>query len=203
MTCAGRVRYDGDMNEFNPADYGPVFAPLLAVDRNRSLDGGAADAALRKSLHDLSLHAAFAPRTIVDPDAAEACLAGLWLLCDELDRSHTISQGIETPAGSFWHGIMHRRERDFSNAKYWFRRVGRHGAYERIAAAALELATSDAERLWAGRIAPGGAWDPLAFVDLCQAAQRDEPAAGSYCRRVQQAEWEALWHWCYNAACGA
>ena len=52
---------------------------------------------------------------------AACCLAGVWLLHDYLDESHTISQRIDTPSGSFWHGIMHRREGDFSNAKYWFR----------------------------------------------------------------------------------
>jgi hypothetical protein len=49
--------------------------------------------------------------------------AGLWLYVDDLDRSHHVSQSIETPVGSYWHGIMHRREGDFSNAKYWFRRA--------------------------------------------------------------------------------
>lgn len=50
--------------------------------------------------------------------------AGLWLYVDDLERSHTISQNIHTPAGSYWHGIMHRREGDFWNSKYWFRKAG-------------------------------------------------------------------------------
>ncbi len=58
--------------------------------------------------------------------------AGLWLYIDDLDRSHTISQAIENPTGSFWHGIMHRREGDFSNSHYWFRRAGRHPAMKLI-----------------------------------------------------------------------
>jgi hypothetical protein len=52
--------------------------------------------------------------------------AALWLLCGELDRSHAVSQQIDTEDGAYWHGIMHRRERDFSNANYWFRRASKH-----------------------------------------------------------------------------
>src|SRR5437899_244778 len=42
---------------------------------------------------------------------------------DYLDESHTISQNIPGADGGFLHGIMHRREPDYPNAKYWFRRV--------------------------------------------------------------------------------
>ena len=48
---------------------------------------------------------------------ASACLAGLWLYHDYLDESHAVSQSIHTPAGSYWHGLMHRREPDFANPK--------------------------------------------------------------------------------------
>lgn len=51
---------------------------------------------------------------------------GIWLYVDDLDRSHTISQGIESTTGSYWHGIMHRREGDFSNSRYWHRKAGGH-----------------------------------------------------------------------------
>ncbi len=56
---------------------------------------------------------------------ALACIeAGLWLLADDLDTSHKICQNIATPLGSAWHAIMHRREGDFSNSLYWWRRAG-------------------------------------------------------------------------------
>src|SRR5437879_1070257 len=52
--------------------------------------------------------------------------AGLWLYVDDLKRSHRVSQGIEGQTGALWHGIMHRREGDFSNCHHWMRRAAGH-----------------------------------------------------------------------------
>ena len=70
--------------------------------------------------------------------------AALWLIAGELDRSHKISQKFETPDGSYWHGIMHRREGDFWNAKYWFRHAGQHPVFEQLAKQ-LEIMVADTE----------------------------------------------------------
>ncbi len=56
--------------------------------------------------------------------------SGLWLLAGELDRSHDISQQFGSSDGSYWHMIMHRREGDFGNAKYWCRRTGSHPVHQ-------------------------------------------------------------------------
>jgi len=60
------------------------------------------------------------------PAFARAMLAGLWLWHDWLDESHTISQALHDQTGSFWHAIMHRREGDFSNSKYWYAKADDH-----------------------------------------------------------------------------
>src|SRR4051794_22468194 len=52
--------------------------------------------------------------------------AGLWLYVDNLERSHTVSQSLDSPTGAYWHGIMHRREGDFANSHYWMRRAAGH-----------------------------------------------------------------------------
>ena len=111
--------------------------------------------------------------TAIPAERRMECLSGLWLLAGDIDRSHTISQDIHTSTGSFLHGIMHRREGDFGNAKYWFRKVGNHPVLVQIA-----------ERL--GDLYP----DPFAFVDACSQAADDQLALR--CQQAQWIEWQLL-----------
>ncbi len=47
-----------------------------------------------------------------------------WLYFDELGRAHEICQAMDDPLGAHLHAIVHRREGDFGNALYWYRRAG-------------------------------------------------------------------------------
>src|SRR5262249_3411310 len=107
-------------------DYPPALTELLRDRRLNAPGPGTPNAAARPLLRELTVPAAFAPHPVSDGDMARACLAGLWLYHDFLDESHQISQEIDTPTGSYWHGLMHRREPDYGNAAYWFRRVRAH-----------------------------------------------------------------------------
>jgi hypothetical protein len=167
---------------FDPSAYGPAFAPLLNVDRRRPLDAGTPSNASRGGLKSLAVEEAFAHTKVVDDDMAACCISGVWLLHDFLDESHTISQSIETPSGSYWHAIMHRREGDFGNSKYWYRRVGRHPIIDRLG-----------EQL-------GSTYDPFAFVDRCEAVVRGKSKDRDACLDVQQIEWELLFDYCYRRA---
>jgi hypothetical protein len=157
---------------------------------------------LRASLAALSPEAVVAPHALQNSDMALACLAGLWLRHDFLDESHQISQAIENPTLSYWHAIMHRREGDFSNAKYWFRRVGKHGVFAPLAIAARELAEKAQSAGAAGFLFATADWDASGFVDLCERALRDSPAARAVCMKIQQCEWELLFDDCYRQAIG-
>jgi hypothetical protein len=197
----------GVMSAFELQAFGPAFAALLDVDRRRALDSGRPNAAALPELKKLSIDSAFAhiqspfgkPQP-ADAEMGACCLAGIWLLHDYLDESHKISQAIDTSSGSFWHAIMHRREGDFSNAKYWFRHVGQHAVFDSIGQRAGELVAVRGEEAMLKKLITSGTWDPFAFVDLCQAAIGGGKNARDLCLDIQQAEWELLFEHCYLAA---
>jgi hypothetical protein len=105
-----------------------------------------------------------------------AVQSGLHLFNESLDKSHTLSQEIHNTTGSYWHGIMHRMEGDYSNAKYWFRQVGDHPAFSALLQEAqaicesFDLQSIDHSNLKSQlhKLAASSAWDPYGFIDLVQ-----------------------------------
>ncbi len=118
--------------------------------------------------------------------------AALWLLAGDLERSHKISQSFENADGSYWHGIMHRREGDFWNSKYWFRRVGKHPGLSQLAE---QISNCQETRQWAARYFPGLlSADTVAdtLVDGCEAAVSGKSELTEQFELICWWEWQLL-----------
>jgi hypothetical protein len=189
-------------HHFDPSAYPSACSRWLDGERLCDLGPGYPRLDLRPDLEKLSAEDLLAGQPIADRHAADACLAGIWLLHDFLEESHRISQGIPTPTGSYWHGIMHRREPDFSNAKYWFHRVGDHPVFGELGRVAAELTGAHASSEAARSLRLSVAWDPFAFVDLCQAVRRGRTDIAGICREIARVEWELLFDYSYRKAVG-
>jgi hypothetical protein len=120
-----------------------------------------------------------------------ALAAGLLQVFDFWDASHEAAQRAddlgENAVSAYWHGIAHRREPDAGNAAYWFRRVGRHALYPRLAVAVGPLLDESGDPALAHRLVKGGSWDPFAFIDLCTRSRPDSPPA-ALALAIQQRE---------------
>ena len=156
------------MMTFIPSSYGSAIAELLDRERLPELGPGSPNVAVKPALQSLI--------------ATKLCLAGLWLLHDFLDGSHTISQDIDTPEGSFWHAIMHRREPDASNSKYWWRLVGSHPVLKQLRQESPALGYTYT--------------NPFDFVDFCERVRGSGTKEEELARRIQRLEWQLLFDHC-------
>lgn len=119
--------------------------------------------------------------------------AGL-LYHDHHNEAHDLVEDMTDAEGAVIHAIVHRREPDFWNARYWYRRVGDHPIYRSMTGRVVELAGTDATSSVARRLVLSGTLDPLAFVDACESVVRKGAAdpVAQFLRRLQHAEFEAL-----------
>ncbi len=115
------------------------------------------------------VHDAALTQEIEAADAHDLAKIGLHLLNDDLAASHALSQQHEgEPLADYWHAVIHRREGDYGNSRYWFGRVGRIPLL-------AEVYGAD----------PGA---PAAFVERCRAAGRGRDAALEQFQRDEMAQ---------------
>jgi len=184
----------------------PTARHLLKLDPNAYgalVPTGSGSAEARDLLESVKPAQLLASGVLKRPEDGDAMMAGLWLWHDWLDESHTISQGLHNATGSFWHAIMHRRERDFGNAKYWYARCADHPVLPSLnakASAILNPLPADKALL---RLTANG-WNANAFVDFVEHVhERPDDPHYRLAVALQRLEWRVLFDHCTRAAGGS
>jgi hypothetical protein len=191
-TNAGRLVLDVQSSRMKTQ---PDFSSLLATPTPPELGPGPRagvqpQSALNPALDHCLQH------SNLSVEAQHLIRALLLLWHDHLEPAHELAQTIDTAGGAFVHGIMHRREPDYGNAAYWFRRVGLHPAFTEIARRVSELPPSSSNSALNQQLVRKGQWDPYGFINACSSAakQLSDPVQ-HYLREVQRIETESLLDW--------
>jgi hypothetical protein len=118
---------------------------------------------------------------------------GVLYALDAIHEAHAIFQDAKGDLGSYWHGMMHRREGDFDNARYWFRRSGILPFFSE-----LHRAASESSALMARQ----SNWDPYVFTGECEQSRFGETEGLNELLALQRAEFEVLFDYCWRQSVG-
>jgi hypothetical protein len=118
--------------------------------------------------------------------------AGLLYAYDAIDESHRIVQELAGAHASYWHGMLHRREGDFENARYWFRRTGRlKVVFPEMQARAAEVSPLMARQM---------DWDPYVLVGQCEQARFGGDVNQKELVALQRIEFEVMFDYLWRDA---
>ena len=98
-----------------------------------------------------------------EPQKAACVRALLWYAAGNLNAAHEIVQPMSGPDGAYIHGMIHRVEDDFDNARYWFSRAAAHPASAEIYRHAVVNSPA---------IAAHPLWDPVYVTDLLEQSRK-------------------------------
>jgi hypothetical protein len=94
--------------------------------------------------------------TIAALNAPSLVKGVLHLLNDDLEAAHEEAQKNKGPDASYLHALVHRRQGDFSNSRYWLRSVREHRAWHVMRATEPD-------------------WDPRKFLAWCESCAEGCP----------------------------
>jgi len=112
---------------------------------------------------------------------------------DALDEAHKIFQDGSGDLASYWHGMIHRRESDFDNARYWFRRTGELPFFSVLHRTASNISPTMARQ---------SNWTPYLFTGQCEQVRFGDSDLKVECVALQRAEFEKLLDYTWRQAVG-
>ncbi len=118
---------------------------------------------------------------------------GLLYAVDAIDAAHRFFQDESSDLGSYWHGMVHRREGDFDNARYWFRRVGRLAFFSDLHSESCADSATMARQ---------DQWDAYLLTGLCERVKFGEAESAAECVALQRAEFHAVFGYTWRKAIG-
>lgn len=113
-----------------------------------------------------------------DAETIERVRALVWLWQDHSEEAHEAVQDLHDRESSWIHAILHRREPDYSNARYWFHRVGQPAAYATLGDRVKAWLKTSGDNSLLKEVMPNGKWDGLGMVAACEASDiesEDQP----------------------------
>jgi hypothetical protein len=128
-------------------------------------------------------------QSIGQPQMFALVRGGLLYALDAIGEAHKIFQDSPGDLGSYWHGMMHRREGDFDNARYWFRRSGVLPIFGALHRQACEHSAVMARQ---------SNWDPYLFTGECEQARFGETESLKELAALQRVEFETLFDYCWR-----
>jgi hypothetical protein len=123
--------------------------------------------------------------------------ASLWLRVGIIEPAHEIVQDDSTQNGSYLHGVVHRLEGDYWNAKYWFRHAKDKPWMQLLSNAVVQRVAQDglldiATEL---KVIHQGMFLPTEFVSAHEhlsASSRSSKEREDAVGRIAYLEWECL-----------
>jgi hypothetical protein len=117
---------------------------------------------------------------------------GLLYALDAIHEAHVFFQDNTGDLAAYWHGMMHRREGDFDNARYWFRRAGTQPFFATAHSAAAAHSADMARQ---------SNWDPYLFTGECEQAKFGAENVAELLA-LQRVEFDAVFDYTWRQAVG-
>lgn len=126
-----------------------------------------------------------------DPGFVPLVRAGLFYHLNALEDAHRLVQEATGDAAAYWHAMIHRRERDFENARYWLRRAGEQPPFAEMQARAPDVSANMARQM---------GWDPFLLVHLAEQLRFGAEELQAEVVGLGRVEFEVFFDYCYRQA---